>query len=901
MVIDIKHVLEEMGWSDGFYIPVANVENLKLEEEIERLTAHKVKLNLQSQTLNAKFTALEKHFKHVGVEQAENQNLLFARQRQLKEEKNSYILAKMEKERMSVDIKKLAKEFEQVESRRQMRYKDLMAMNNKLDKLKSSIEWDENSIETWTEMLLKRYEDNAIIRKFSEEDKKKAKELEIKRLRLQEEENARKQLVIRTSKEIDTLELTVMRNVQVYKQLYEDRNSLVTQWEASIKHLQQRDEDTLNINREILSVKELIETKRENVLQQQQFHKNEINNNKEVQIQIETGHAEVIKLRKDLSNCSTILNTYASEFESMKRELQRSAELLQKERITIKQLEKENIQKKELVAIMIDKVQKLRNKQKTVEQKMLSASDRVRALEEMGKYEEQSEKGLMLDLEQLTSQMSRSLKVQGDLLNFYKVQTLINQGLEQGLITMEKKKQEGEKFLSVKREAYYKISYKLAILMSKLTCLSRVKGTPDDSEHEEQRAKIEELEEKCAETIRLYNILHMDINRLEDVMRNLTTCIFQDTEKMLKMKDNLQDQKLLVEGAIKMLHINKTLAQQHQVDENVLKVRLNYADNMLKEEGSNIYNLHKQQLQLETMMKERESDILIHKDMLISKRSSLNEDTNRLKLDIQSRRLKTDIYKKRVDAVLSSIGKTEDGQNMTVSYFKLKNAQEKYMLQEEGDKLDAFIKTAEKEIIAMENTLKAVNICNDSFKKSVSMIEEEDEEAVLMKEVEKELFVHTKWLRKSRTEFENQQMKLRGIQSMIEEKEEKIAEFNVSLSQQENELQRLEDEAKYRAEKRHRAEKQIKRVILSNKRMDEILIQDFVTSQLQDFNKTALVNLQDICKRFKETNDTIKKYLAEREVALTISSSIKSSSRSCSSISYDSVCSADVASNIVDP
>lgn len=175
MVINIKQVLENMGWSDGFYIPVANIENLKLEAEIERLTAHKVKLALQSETLNSKCSALEKHLKHVSVEQEENQNLLFARQRQLEEEKNFYILAKMERERLSTDIKKLGKEFEQVESRRQTKYKDLLAMNNKLDKLKSSIEWDENSIETWTEMLLKRYEDNAIIRKFSEEDKKKAK------------------------------------------------------------------------------------------------------------------------------------------------------------------------------------------------------------------------------------------------------------------------------------------------------------------------------------------------------------------------------------------------------------------------------------------------------------------------------------------------------------------------------------------------------------------------------------------------------------------------------------------------------------------------------------------------------------------------------------------------------
>lgn len=94
----------------------------------------------------------------------------------------------------------------------------------------------------------------------------------------------------------------------------------------------------------------------------------------------------------------------------------------------------------------------------------------------------------------------------------------------------------------------------------------------------------------------------------------------------------------------------------------------------------------------------------------------------------------------------------------------------------------------------------------------------------MMKEVEKELFVHTKWLRKSRTEFENQQMKLRGIQNLIEEKKEKIAEFNVSFSEKENEYQRLEDETKYRAEKRQRAEKQIKCIKLANKRMDEILI-----------------------------------------------------------------------------
>lgn len=61
---------------------------------------------------------------------------------------------------------------------------------------------------------------------------------------------------------------------------------------------------------------------------------------------------------------------------------------------------------------------------------------------------------------------------------------------------------------------------------------------------------------------------------------------------------------------------------------------------------------------------------------------------------------------------------------VSVAYFQVKNAQEKYMLQEEGDKLDSQIQKAEKEIIAMENTLKAINTTNKTFQKSLSVMDE---------------------------------------------------------------------------------------------------------------------------------------------------------------------------------
>lgn len=52
-------------------------------------------------------------------------------------------------------------------------------------------------------------------------------------------------------------------------------------------------------------------------------------------------------------------------------------------------------------------------------------------------------------------------------------------------------------------------------------------------------------------------------------------------------------------------------------------------------------------------------------------------------------------------------------------------AQEKIILQQEGDVLDAKIKKAEKEIEAMENTLKVVNTSNETYRKSLTMIDKE--------------------------------------------------------------------------------------------------------------------------------------------------------------------------------
>ena len=62
--------------------------------------------------------------------------------------------------------------------------------------------------------------------------------------------------------------------------------------------------------------------------------------------------------------------------------------------------------------------------------------------------------------------------------------------------------------------------------------------------------------------------------------------------------------------------------------------------------------------------------------------------------------------------------------------FLFQSAQEKYELQQEGDELDARIRKTEKEIQAMENTLKLINATNENYKRNLLAVDEESKSVI---------------------------------------------------------------------------------------------------------------------------------------------------------------------------
>lgn len=196
------------------------------------------------------------------------------------------------------------------------------------------------------------------------------------------------------------------------------------------------------------------------------------------------------------------------------------------------------------------------------------------------------------------------------------------------------------------------------------------------------------------------------------------------------------------------------------------------------------------------------------------------------------------------------------------AYYVIKAAQEKEELQREGDNLNEKIKKAEKELRALENTLKVVNSKNDTIKQSFSKVGDQSDLILKKEELEEQLIAISDTYKKKRRQLKQMQEDVKNMEDAYNSMSKDESNYEELITDKLNKITQLEKDIKDQREKLERATKQLinyTRELRRSKGAQGPTIEekDFRQKDLANFNSKKAKELLDVAAQYPVLQQTI--------------------------------------------
>lgn len=286
------------------------------------------------------------------------------------------------------------------------------------------------------------------------------------------------------------------------------------------------------------------------------------------------------------------------------------------------------------------------------------------------------------------------------------------------------------------------------------------------------------------------------------------------------------------------------------------------------------YSLERHKMELEAAMTDRLIDIKSQVNLLTMKRKCLLEQKAQMKADINDRSQKIEQLKVRYALSMDLLGRNDDGSTVTAVQIKIEMAQEKYLLLNQGNALNAKIVTAENELKCLENTLKLMNFSNDEYRKVFETVTESSPEVKRMNELQSQycqttmdikamkgnlvaLVDHIGLLERQRDELDRE---FEEVQRIKLDNNDALLKIHKELVDQETKLERADREMKT-------AFKNAKRRI-KDQEFISIFEKDTQVKERDERNNSSLQQLADLVESIPEMSQTVTRHFLERGLSL---------------------------------
>lgn len=795
-------ILSELEWDEGFSMPVANTDNKKIEAAVQKKEKELVTAQQQLAETEDRVHALSEHLKNVRQELQLTQALVNARRKEVETEEHLSKIAEREEGRLNQEINRLNKELEELKEQKNIYENNIFKQTQRLEELKTQMNWDQQALEAWLEESARKDEDAMTLQKYARQDEGKIKELSLRMAHLTDEAAERKHRLDQETMETQTTQIELDKAAEEFRAAHGERQELITQWEQTIDQMQRRDKEMQALSLELGNLRVEIHKREDTIREKKQFLESQEENNREMDKKISLVEREAARLRLQYQDAETDRMRFGDELDALKRTVERTNQELETTRSHVTQLKKDIIEKQKKFNELQEVKETLSEKLQVATEAQLSAEELAARMDEMMTNEEERQKKITQDLQHL-----RDIKFKKgqDLYESKKLEKDMAaeiQGSRAAVRNLDSKVNKLDHDSLKQLEIIYNQDFAIQQLERRI---NRMQGEHSNEEKVALEQRVKELTAALEERQLAHAMLNAQLKRLQDDIRKVK----RDLEKGTASKDDLttkiNELNLYNENSQRELRQIIAAKQDLMVDDNLLKLEIKRLRETLNERAGDVLTLEKRKQQLETAMQERRNEIKIHTDMLAAQIRAADEERQQISSELHERIAKIDKLRKRYEILMVAMAPPEGEEDKSQAYYVIKAAQEKEELQRTGDELDAKIRKAEKEIRALENTLRLMNGRNETYRKSFNKVGDASDEMEVQRQLEEQLRAvmdKYKYKRRQIRELqEDMQMMTRTMENldrdhaaytdMVEEKRSKLTQLQKELAEQSAKFERV--------------------------------------------------------------------------------------------------------------
>lgn len=339
--------------------------------------------------------------------------------------------------------------------------------------------------------------------------------------------------------------------------------------------------------------------------------------------------------------------------------------------------------------------------------------------------------------------------------------------------------------------------------------------------------------------------------------------------------NKIKESKKYFEGGINR---KKSILKENQekiVDLSLVKMKVNDLESHISSCKNRLYDMEKDNLEFSKVIKDRLATIQAQIKVYFLQRKHLYDEKSTLKADIGDRKIHIKAAQTRYAIALDLLGRSDEDLPLTSSALRIQAIQEKQMLINLGNELNDKVKSSEKEIRTMENTLYLINYSNFSYKKSLDQIDENSSENLEFHSTQATLQDVLCTLKKIKHEFMNSNKNLKDLQDKYDQLHFDFENAFQQRTDIQNVLQKLHKEIQDQKVKLTRAEREIK---CSQKTLERrsynptymYLYKKYIdTQEMQRRNMSSLKIISNLMDKDPLIQPVISKLLFDKDINLS--------------------------------